>query len=265
MVVRASRALEAFGESRQSPPAVFALGLAVYAAVSIVLPVAAGRDLARYLLVYAQLFDAHIVYPNALLARTPGTPIVVGLLLDAGPIVSEIGAAALYAGSIVAWFCVARRFGPVTAWTTALALLVYPGYVLLFHQLAQIDSVHRRDGIDEFLFVCRLIELVRARHQHDLAPQRQREAQSLHATLAAQADLPAYLDAQGGLIVGRDEAGHLVLDHAALLPAVARGVEEQLRNERVEEQRLQRLSRQRARERGRRFGLLSLADVMGPA
>jgi hypothetical protein len=139
-VVRAGRALEAFADSRQATPAVFALGLAVYAAVSIALPLAAGRDLARYLLVYAQLFDAHIVYPNALLARTPGTPIVVGLLLDAGPIVSELGAAALYAGSIAAWFCVARRFGPVTAWTTALALLLYPGYVLLFHQLAS-DAV----------------------------------------------------------------------------------------------------------------------------
>ena len=108
----------------------------MYAAVSIALPLQAGRDLPRYLLVYAQLFDAHVVFPNALLARTPGTPVVAGLLLEGGPVVSEAGLAVLYALSVVAWFCVARRFGPVAALTTAAALLAYPGYVLLFHELA---------------------------------------------------------------------------------------------------------------------------------
>ena len=47
-------------------------------------PCSAGRDLPRYLLVYAQLFDAHVVFPNAMLPRTPGTPVVAGLLLEGG-------------------------------------------------------------------------------------------------------------------------------------------------------------------------------------
>jgi hypothetical protein len=115
---------------------VFAVSLAVYAAVSVVLPLQAGRDLPRYLLYYAQLFDAHVVFPYALVTRTPGSPLVVGVLLDAGSVVSEIGAAVLYGLTIVTWFCVARRFGPICALVTAAALLVYPGYVLLFHQLA---------------------------------------------------------------------------------------------------------------------------------
>ena len=135
-VVRAGRALERFAESGNAAPAVFGIALAVYAAVSVALPLQAGRDLARYLLVYGQLFDTHVVFPNALLARTPGTPVVTGLLLEGGPIVSEAGLAVLYALSIVAWFCIARRFGPVAALTTAAALLAYPGYVLLFHELA---------------------------------------------------------------------------------------------------------------------------------
>jgi hypothetical protein len=135
-VVRAGRALERFAESRHAAPAVFAAALAVYGAVSVALPLQAGRDLARYLLVYAQLFDAHVVFPNALLARTPGTPVVAGVLLDAGPVASELGLAVLYALSLVAWFCVARRLGPLAALATAAALLVYPGYVLLFHELA---------------------------------------------------------------------------------------------------------------------------------
>ena len=43
----------------------------------------------RYLLVYAQLFDAHVVFPMAMLQRTPGTPLVVGTLLEAGPLVGR--------------------------------------------------------------------------------------------------------------------------------------------------------------------------------
>jgi hypothetical protein len=135
-VVRAGRSLARFAESRRAVPALFGLALVVYAAVSVALPLREGRDLPRYLLVYAQLFDAHVVFPNALLARTPGTPVVAGLLLEGGPVVSEAGLAVLYALSIVAWFCVARRFGPVVSLTTAAALLGYPGYVLLFHELA---------------------------------------------------------------------------------------------------------------------------------
>ena len=135
-VVRAGRALGRFAESRRAIPVLFGVALAVYSAVSIVLPLGAGRDLPRYLLVYGQLFDAHVVFPNALLARTPGTPVVTGLLLEGGPVVSEAGLAVLYALSVVAWFCVARRFDPVAALATAAALLAYPGYVLLFHELA---------------------------------------------------------------------------------------------------------------------------------
>jgi hypothetical protein len=134
--VRGDRRVDPFVGSRRAPFTVFATALALYTLVSVALPLHAGRDLPRYLLVYAQLFDAHVVYPNALAGRTTGTPLVAGLLLDAGAVASEIGFALLYALSIVAWFCVARRFGSLAALTTVAALLVYPGYVLLFHELA---------------------------------------------------------------------------------------------------------------------------------
>jgi len=116
------------------------LALLVYAAVSLVSPLAAGRDLGRYLVIYAQLFDDHVVYPYALAARTPGTPLVVGALLEAGPVVAEVGTALLYAFSILAWCSVARRFGAAAAIATAAALLLYPGYVTLFHRLSS-DAV----------------------------------------------------------------------------------------------------------------------------
>jgi len=137
---RAWRSLERFADEGWAAPALIVAALAVYALVSVALPLAAGRDLARYLLVYAQLFDADVVYPHAVLTRTPVAPLVTGALLDAGPIVAEVGAALLYALSVLAWCSVARRFGPAAALATAAALLLYPGYVLLFHQLAS-DAV----------------------------------------------------------------------------------------------------------------------------
>ena len=121
-VVRAERTAGRLADSRLAAPAVFAAALGVYGLVSLGLPLQAGRDLARYLLDYAQLFDAHVVFPNALLARTPGTPLVTGVLLEAGPVAAETGAALLYALSLVAWFCIARRFGALTALATAAAM-----------------------------------------------------------------------------------------------------------------------------------------------
>jgi len=116
---RAWRSLERFADGRWAAPALIVAALAVYALVSLALPLAAGRDLARYLLVYAQLFDADVVYPHAVLTRTPIAPLVTGALLDAGPIVAEVGAALLYALSVLAWCSVARRFGPAAALATA--------------------------------------------------------------------------------------------------------------------------------------------------
>jgi Dolichyl-phosphate-mannose-protein mannosyltransferase len=134
------RTVERFAEGRRAASALVALALLVYGVVSVALPLAPGRDLGRYLVVYAELFDGHVVYPYALASRTPGTPLVVGALLDAGPVVAEVGAALLYALSILAWCAVARRFGPAAAIATAAVLLLYPGYVTLFHQLSS-DAV----------------------------------------------------------------------------------------------------------------------------
>ena len=135
-VVRTGRALERFAAGPRAVPAVVVAALCVYGLVSIALPLQEGRDLPRYLLFYAELFHAHIVYPFVMASRTPVTPVVAGALLDAGPVVAELVAALLYALSIAAWFTVARRYGPLAALATAAALLLYPGYALLFHELS---------------------------------------------------------------------------------------------------------------------------------
>lgn len=155
--MRAWRALERFADGRWAAPTLFAAALGIYALVSLAVPLAAGRDLPRYLLVYAQLFDSEVVYPHSLLTRTPIAPLVSGGLLDAGPLVAEVGAALLYALSVLAWCAVARRFGPAAAIATAVALLAYPGYVLIFHRLSS-DSVFAAAFAFFALLIARTLE-----------------------------------------------------------------------------------------------------------
>ena len=137
---RAGRAL-AWLERLASRPlgavVLFAIGLAVFAVRAIAWPLKVGRDLDEYLLAYAQLFHADPVAPWSLLFRTPLTPIVNGALLDfAGGAAAEPAMAVLFAGSIVAWAAAARTFGPRVAIATAVALLVYPAYGIMFHEVS---------------------------------------------------------------------------------------------------------------------------------
>jgi hypothetical protein len=114
----------------------FALALAVYAVEAIAWPLSSGRDLDDYLRYYLQILDGNTLLPAAMLFRTPVTPIVTGLSLDVGGgHLAEPAMAVLYAGSIVAWSAAALAFGPRAAIVTAAALLVYPGYGAMFHEL----------------------------------------------------------------------------------------------------------------------------------
>jgi len=137
---RAWRAVAGFAEGRWAAPAVVAAALLVYALVSVAWPLAAGRDLGTYARVYVQLFDPDAVYPQSMLARTPLAPLAIGWLLELGGVAAEAVMAILYALSILAWCAVARRFGTAAAVATAVGLLAFPGYVMLFHQLSS-DSL----------------------------------------------------------------------------------------------------------------------------
>jgi Dolichyl-phosphate-mannose-protein mannosyltransferase len=115
----------------------FVLALAVYAVRAIGWPLVGGRDLDEYLYDYVQLLDWHPLLPWSMLFRTPVTPVVAGLSLDvAGGFFAEPVIAVLFAGSVVAWAAAARYFGPRTALLVAVALLVYPAYGLMFHELS---------------------------------------------------------------------------------------------------------------------------------
>jgi Dolichyl-phosphate-mannose-protein mannosyltransferase len=128
-------------EQRMRMVVVFAAALVVYALQAIGWPLRIGRDLDEYLFAYVQLFDHDVLLPWSGLFRTPVTPVVAGTTLDAGgAALAEFVMAIVFAGSIVAWTAAARAFGPRAALATAVALLLYPGYGGMFHELAS-DSL----------------------------------------------------------------------------------------------------------------------------
>jgi hypothetical protein len=115
----------------------FVVSLGVYALQAIAWPLTQGRDLDEYLLSYIQLLDRHPLLPWAPLFRTPLTGVVVGGALDVhhGSLAEPL-AALLFAASILMWSMAALWFGRLVAIATAIALLAYPGYALLFHELS---------------------------------------------------------------------------------------------------------------------------------
>jgi hypothetical protein len=140
-VTRAWQRLLAVVPTRGAAFALFGLAVVVYAIEAVGWPMAKGRDTWDYLAYYLQLFDRHPPLSELQLFRTPLTPIVVGLPLDAGGIwLLEAVFAVLYGLAIVAWSATALTFGRIPALFTAVLLLVYPAYATLYHQ-ASSDAV----------------------------------------------------------------------------------------------------------------------------
>jgi hypothetical protein len=131
------RRLEDLAERRLGAVLLFVLALAVYAVRAIGWPLVGGRDLDEYLYGYVQFLDWHPLLPWSMLFRTPVPGIFDGLALDvANGFFAEPLMAVIFAGSVVAWSAAARAFGPRAALLVAAALLVYPAYGLMFHELS---------------------------------------------------------------------------------------------------------------------------------
>ena len=129
--------LERLADRRLGAVVLFMLGLAVYSIRAIGWPLAGGRDLDEYLYDYVQFLDWHPLLPWSMLFRTPVPGIVDGTALDvAGGFFAEPLMGVLYAGSAVAWAAAARAFGVRAALLVAVALLAYPAYGLMFHEIS---------------------------------------------------------------------------------------------------------------------------------
>jgi hypothetical protein len=115
----------------------FVLGLAVYTFRAVGWPLIGGRDLDEYLFTYIQFLDWHPLLPWSMLFRTPLPGIVDGAALDiAHGFFAEPLMAVLFAASVVAWSVAARAYGARAALLVAAALLVYPAWGLMFHELS---------------------------------------------------------------------------------------------------------------------------------
>jgi hypothetical protein len=138
---RLARRAVRWADTRAAVVAVFVIALGVWWLQALVIPLDGGRDLGTYLGAYIQLFQSHPIDLGYVLGRTPAATLVVGGLLDfAGGALAEPVVSLLYAGSIVAWFVTARTFSARAALLTAVVLLLYPGYGILFHELSS-DAV----------------------------------------------------------------------------------------------------------------------------
>jgi hypothetical protein len=131
------RRLEDVADRRLGAVVLFVLALAAYAIQAIGWPLIGGRDLDEYLYGYVQFFDWHPLLPWSMLFRTPVPGLLDGTALHvAGGFFAEPLMAVLFAGSVVAYAAAARRFSTRAALLVAVALLVYPAYGLLFHEIS---------------------------------------------------------------------------------------------------------------------------------
>ena len=134
---RTLKSLEQLADRRLGALVLFVVALCVYAVQSIGWPLVTGRDLDEYLYGYIQLLDWHPLLPWSVLFRTPVTPVLAGSLLDfRGGALAEPLMGVLFAASVVAWAAAARAFGTRAALLVAAAVLVYPAYALMFHELS---------------------------------------------------------------------------------------------------------------------------------
>jgi hypothetical protein len=109
----------------------------VYAVRAIGWPLIGGRDLDEYLFTYIQFFDWHPLLPWSMLFRTPLPGVIDGAALDVSHgLLAEPLMAVLFAGSVVAWAAAARPYGTRATLLVAAALLVYPAWGLMFHELS---------------------------------------------------------------------------------------------------------------------------------
>jgi hypothetical protein len=157
-LVRLARRAAVEAETRRGAVVVFLLALGIWWLEAIALPLIAGRDLSTYLGGYVQLFQSHPIDLGYVLGRTPAATLVIGGVLDvANGVFAEPVVSLLYAGSILAWFSTARRFGGGVAVLTVVVLLLYPGYGILFHELSS-DAVFAAGFAGWSLLVVRALQ-----------------------------------------------------------------------------------------------------------
>jgi hypothetical protein len=114
-----------------------AIAAVVYFLQSLAWPLSAGRDHTSYLIYYLEMGQPEPLYHLLMLFRTPGAPIFHGLALQlGGSLLDEILMGILFCMSILIVYRIGLRWNRRIAWVTALALSLYPGYGIPYHQVS---------------------------------------------------------------------------------------------------------------------------------
>jgi hypothetical protein len=100
-------------------------------------PLYPGRDAQTYLMYYLEMGAADPVFPQLMLFRTPGAPLVLGLPLDiGGALLVELLLGACYVISILAVYAIGSFWDRRIGIAAALVVMAYPGYGAQFHNIS---------------------------------------------------------------------------------------------------------------------------------
>jgi hypothetical protein len=131
-----------FGLIPHSTTGLYFVILAVFAVEAYTLqsyawPLWPGRDAQTYLMYYLEMGAADPVFPQLMLFRTPLAPLFFGLSLDlGGAIAAEAAMGICYVVSILAVYCAGSFWSRWIGLGSALALLAYPAYGALYHNVS---------------------------------------------------------------------------------------------------------------------------------
>lgn len=155
--------LDRLAWSHAAGPVVAALALLAFFVQALGWPLQRGRDLWDYLVYYQSFTDQETPFQLVMLMRSPVTALSLGLPLDLGGArLLEVVMALAYAGTIVVWAAVARRFSSLAAVVVVVVLLANPVYALAFHEASS-------DFVAAILFALYGLAVVRAWEEPGLA------------------------------------------------------------------------------------------------
>ena len=123
-----------------------ALAAGAFLVGSLVWPLFPGRDTQTYLMYYLEMGRANPIFPTLMLFRTPGAPLFFGPALTTGhPVIVEVMLGAAFITSILSIYLVGTFWSRKVRLGTALVLLLYPSYNVIYHQVSS-------DGLFAFAF-----------------------------------------------------------------------------------------------------------------
>lgn len=130
---------------------------------SLAWPLAPGRDYASYLTFFIQLRDGIVALPDVMSHRAPLVPLLLGIVGgNLGVLALEIVLGTMYVCGALVMYRIGKRFSPAAGWLGALALMVYPTYGWLSHQI-------NSDYAFSFGFLCWALAIIRTAERPTLS------------------------------------------------------------------------------------------------